>query len=121
MRERDFSQQVVTLAQRLNWEVYRTWLSIRSPAGFPDLVLVRPPRVIFAELKMPRGRLSAPQRRWLRTLASCPPAEAYIWRWEEGILDAIRDILSAPDPRPLASEERVMVISGDEEWEELWP
>lgn len=47
--------------------------------GFPDLVLVRGPRLIFAELKSDRGRVSKDQRAWLDMLeGTC--AEVYEWR-----------------------------------------
>jgi len=36
--EKQFAQQVVDLARLLGWQVYRTWLSVRSQAGFPDLI-----------------------------------------------------------------------------------
>jgi VRR-NUC domain len=48
-------------------------------AGFPDLVLVRPPRVIFAELKTEDGKLDPLQQLWIdklrRTLV-----EVFVWR-----------------------------------------
>lgn len=47
-------------------------------AGFPDLVLVRD-RVVFAELKAQRGRLSADQAEWLAVLEGAG-VEAYCWR-----------------------------------------
>ncbi|WP_376793087.1 VRR-NUC domain-containing protein [Thermoflexus sp.] len=85
--EKDFSQQVVDLARLLGWKVYRTWLSIRSPAGFPDLVLAKPGRpLILAELKTERGKLSPAQEEWLATLRQVPGIEVYVWRpgdWEE--------------------------------------
>ena len=48
-------------------------------AGFPDLVLVRAPRVIFAELKSAKGKLSGDQEAWLLALAGTP-IESYVWR-----------------------------------------
>jgi hypothetical protein len=60
-----------------------------SPAGFPDLVLVRPPVIIIAELKSARGRLSSSQRAWLERFQQCSVpgrVETYIWRpgdWAE--------------------------------------
>lgn len=36
--------------------------------GFPDLVLVKPPRLIFAELKTAKGKTTAAQDRWLEAL-----------------------------------------------------
>jgi len=61
MTEREFQQAVVQLARLMGWRVHHTrpaltqrgrWLTpIQGDAGFPDLVLCRPPRLILAELK----------------------------------------------------------------------
>jgi hypothetical protein len=63
--ERSFQAQVVKLAELLGWRCYHTLRSEGSASGFPDLVLVRArhpkPRVIFAELKADRGRLTDDQ------------------------------------------------------------
>lgn len=78
--ERQFQQQVLGLARLLGWRSYHTWSSIHSAAGFPDLVLVRPPRLVFCELKSARGRLSPAQQDWLEALGACPGVEAFCWR-----------------------------------------
>ena len=39
--------------------------------GFPDLVLARPPRLIFAELKAEVGKLSRDQFVWRTVLEAC--------------------------------------------------
>ncbi len=74
-----FQQQVLTLARMQGWECYFTWNSLHSPAGFPDLVMVRGPRVVFAELKSASGKLSDHQRRWLWLLAAAG-MEVYLWK-----------------------------------------
>lgn len=76
--EKDFRQTVVDLAQYLGWAVYWTWDSIHSPGGFPDLVLVRDKRLIFAELKTEKKEITYEQGMWLDWLSAC--AETYIWR-----------------------------------------
>lgn len=48
-------------------------------AGFPDLVLSRGPRLVFAELKRELGRVSPEQSEWLAALAATG-AETYLWR-----------------------------------------
>lgn len=48
--------------------------------GFPDLVLVRPPRVIFAELKSEKGSLALEQEDWFTQLCACDGVETYLWR-----------------------------------------
>jgi len=85
LTERAFMAQVVRLATLLHWRAYHTHDSRHSSAGFPDLVLVRRPRVIFAELKSDRGRCTPEQRAWLAELAECS-VEVTLWRpsdWEE--------------------------------------
>ena len=77
--EKAFSQQVVDFARLRGWKVYRTWNSVHSPAGFPDLVLARGKRLIHVELKAEKGQLSTPQRDWLLSLADLP-GEVYVWK-----------------------------------------
>jgi VRR-NUC domain len=60
------------------WRTYHTLRSKGSEPGFPDLVLLRPPRLIFAELKVGRGRLSKPQRAWRDDLEAVG-VEVYTW------------------------------------------
>ena len=73
MREDDFQATVIEMAQRLGWKVahfrpaktekgWRTAVAADG-AGFPDLVLVRH-RILFAELKTDRGKLSRDQVVW---------------------------------------------------------
>ena len=79
LTERDFSQQVIELARLRGWKVYHTWSSIHSPAGFPDLVLTRKGRLIFAELKSDKGKLTPAQEEWLASLRETA-ARVYEWR-----------------------------------------
>jgi hypothetical protein len=83
--ERAFQASVVRYARLMGWATYHTFDSRRSDAGFPDLVLVRRPRVVFAELKSQRGRLRPAQRAWIEELRACGQA-VYVWRpsqWRE--------------------------------------
>jgi hypothetical protein len=76
---------VTALAKLLGWKVFHQWLSIRSESGWPDLTLVRPPRLVFAELKTERGKLTLAQDQTLDLLVACG-AEVYVWRpyeWDE--------------------------------------
>lgn len=59
--------------------------------GYPDLTLVRPPRLIFAELKPERGSLEEEQKTWRDKLSAVPGAEWYLWRPRD--YDAIERIL----------------------------
>jgi hypothetical protein len=62
--EEAFLQLVLDLARALGWMAYHTRDSRRSDPGWPDLVLVRNGRILFLELKVGRGRLTAAQRAW---------------------------------------------------------
>ena len=84
--EKDFQQQVVTLARVCGWRVYYTTDSRRSPFGFPDLCMVRPPRLLYAELKTMRGRLTPQQIEWLDDLRRVTGVEVRQWKpsdWDE--------------------------------------
>lgn len=81
MSEEAFLAQVVRAARLLGYLVYHTRDSRRSARGFPDLVLVRAMdgRLIFAELKSSRGRVTAEQQAWLHALRAAGQ-RAYLWR-----------------------------------------
>lgn len=87
MTERQLLEAIRALAKRLDWLVYHTHDSRRSEPGFPDLVLVRDARVIFAELKTQRGRVSPAQDVWLKRLAEVSHT-----------LEAVAAGLVAPEP-----------------------
>lgn len=92
--EKDFTARVRYEAELAGWElVYHTYDSRRSERGFPDLVMVRPPRLIFAELKMKKGKLTVYQEDWIAGLKRVPDIEVYIWRYPEDI-DTIIKVLS---------------------------
>lgn len=77
--EQQWADAVVRWAKRNGWRVYFTRWSLRSPAGFPDLVLCRPPRLIFVELKRESGRTTPKQDEWLADLQACGFL-AEVWR-----------------------------------------
>ena len=95
--ERDWTAQVVALAQSMGWERYHTWSSIHSPRGWPDEALCRPPRLVLAELKTETGRVTPAQRRWLALLGACPGVECYLWRPRD--LEEVARILAQPGMR----------------------
>jgi hypothetical protein len=92
--EAEWQRQVLELAGYYGWRSYHTYDSRRSTPGFPDLVLVRPPELLFVELKTDKGRLSAAQRDWLADLVDAG-AEVYIWT-PRGF-DAVHDRLKRKD------------------------
>ena len=74
LSEEDWQQQIINYAKQRGWIVYHTRDSRRSTHGFPDLVLVRPPRVIFWECKTEDEKRSKPspdQEVWIRKLKLC--------------------------------------------------
>jgi hypothetical protein len=77
--EAHFQKRVIRLAQLLGWRVFHLLDPIGSPAGFPDLLLRRPPRLIWAELKSEHGVVRPPQRAFLADLRACGQ-EVYEWR-----------------------------------------
>jgi hypothetical protein len=89
--ERDFMRQVLDLASLFGWAVYHPALSKWSERGWPDLAMVRPPRLVLAELKRESGRTTTHQDRWLGLLGACPGVETYLWRPSD--LEAIAEVL----------------------------
>jgi hypothetical protein len=99
--ENDFGKQILELARLLGWKSahfrpaqtahgWRTAVQ-GDGKGWPDWVLVRPPRIILAELKREQGKTSTEQDEWLALLRKCPTLEVYLWRPSE--LERIAEIL----------------------------
>lgn len=83
--EKQFQAHVVQYAKLMGWWVYHTYNSQRSEPGFPDLVLIRAPRLIYAELKTEKGKLSLPQELVITRLRGCN-VDVRVWRpsdWNE--------------------------------------
>jgi hypothetical protein len=104
MTEGDWLTQVVDYAHLRGWLVshqrpgrtsngWRT--AIQGDAGFPDLVMVREGRVIFAELKSQRGRVGEAQKPWLEELAkvSIEASNVVVALWRPGDWEAVREAL----------------------------
>jgi len=106
MNEKELQRAVLEEARLLGWRIahFSTSRSMRDGRafltaqqghrGFPDLVLLRPPRLIFAELKTARGRVDFDQATWLNGLDAVPGVEQFVWRpddWRAGrVNDALR-------------------------------
>ena len=96
MTEKELQANIVKLARLLGYLVYHTYDSRKSEPGFPDLVMVRwgDHRLIFAELKSAKGKVTDPQRRWLEHLGLvCMEVEAYVWRPEDWTSGTIEQVL----------------------------
>ena len=110
LTEEQFQQQIIDLAHLCGWTVahFRAAMTAkgwRTPvqadgAGFPDLVMVKTGwdeiegidgtadglvgRLIFAEIKSAKGKVSESQQAWLSALR-CVDVEVYVWKpsdWE---------------------------------------
>lgn len=101
MTEAQLQDAVVTCAQVLGWRVahFRPALTARGwrtavsadGKGFPDLVLAREGRVLFAELKAERGHLSPEQIDWAVALQGTA-VRHYVWRpadWLDGTVEML--------------------------------
>ena len=87
--EADLQATVIDLARLTVWRVFhprpaRTQQGWRTAftgdAGWPDLAMARGERLIIAELKAQRGRVTADQQEWLETLSEVTEIEACLWR-----------------------------------------
>jgi len=78
--EKDLERVVVEAAERFGWWRYHTHDSRRSPAGWPDEVLVRGTEMILAELKTETGRVSPVQQDVLARLRRVEGVEVHVWR-----------------------------------------
>jgi hypothetical protein len=103
--EKAFQSRIVDYARLSGWLVYHTFDSRRSQPGFPDLVMVRGPELIFAEVKTDTGKLHVTQSTWIDALSrvgaaltaideknDVTPVGVYVWR--PSAWDAIVGVLS---------------------------
>lgn len=79
LTESQWQGDILKIAKRGQWDAYHTYNSKRSKPGFPDLLLIRPPELVIAEIKTDRGKTSPEQDVWLAALAACG-LEVYVWR-----------------------------------------
>ena len=113
MTEDELSRAVIDRATHYGWKVYsiarsdRGRLRCASSKGFPDLLLMRPGMIAFAELKRYGGKLTAEQDEWLRLLASTF-TNVHAWTPEHWFNGTIEDVLGQffaasklpPEPPP---------------------
>ena len=81
--EKDFQERVCHLARLYHWRIYSIPDSRRvSMAGYPDLTMwnVQQKRLIFAELKREKGKVSESQKIVLSELGQLVQCEVYVWR-----------------------------------------
>ena len=80
MTEETFQLSVIQVAKDMGWLLFHDFDSRRSTAGFPDLVMTRNGRTIFAELKSQKGRIRTEQKQWIAELEKTQGVEVYLWR-----------------------------------------
>lgn len=101
VREKDFLQQVIDLARLRGWLVTHfrpaqnrrsVWAThLAGDPGSPDLIAVKAGRVVVAELKSERGRISPEQHVWLEAWRAVEQGSqrvvrVFLWRpgdWPE--------------------------------------
>ncbi len=94
MTERQLQDAILDAARVLGWQHrYHTHDSRRSAPGFPDLVLLRPPQIVVAELKTERGRLTGDQIGWLAAFEAVPGIEVFVWRPEHWVSGDVERML----------------------------
>lgn len=92
MTEALLQDAILAYARLLGWRCHHAWISVNSGSGYPDLTLVRSGRIVFAELKGPRGKVSPAQAAWLDDLKACPGVEAHLWTpdsWLSGEIERV--------------------------------
>lgn len=97
LSEADFQRQVCDLAKVLGWKFLHVrksmgrrggaagWQTTTNIAGWPDLLLFKPGRIVAAELKSDVGVATPEQRDVLADLEAAG-AQAFVWRprdWDD--------------------------------------
>ncbi len=102
MLERDFAKQVEGIFNLFGWTWKHDLPAVRQSGrwatafkgmpGFPDYIAVRNERIICAELKNEKGRLSTGQKAWIEALTQTEKVEVYVWRPDDlnGIIETLR-------------------------------
>jgi hypothetical protein len=75
----DYQWQIVKYAKLHGWKHQYWWRTFKSPKGWLDLVLARPPRLVMAEIKIPPDTIKPEQQEWIDMWKQYPLIECYIW------------------------------------------
>jgi len=73
MKESDFQQAIITLAETCGWLVYHVanvqrQLRSSTSVGFPDLILVKQQKLVAWECKIPPNKPTYNQNIWIKAL-----------------------------------------------------
>lgn len=94
MTEKEWLEQVRSWARQGGWLAYHPHRSAFSEPGWPDLVLCKPPEIIFAELKTEKGKLTVRQQEWIEALSNCATNDLVrVCVWRPSDADAVRTVL----------------------------
>ncbi len=88
--EAQFQDQVRQAALWAHWAFYHTHDSRKSDEDFPDCIMLRPPRMIVAELKIEGKDPTPGQEFWLDLFKRCG-GETYVWCPSD--IDRVMEIL----------------------------
>lgn len=94
MTEQQFTNELLKWAKAYGWKRFHTRTSGRmsngkaipttqGDKGFPDLVLLRGKRLLFAELKVGKNKPSDEQLAWIAALDDIHTVEVHLWRPEQ--------------------------------------
>ena len=110
LTEADYQAAIITIARTLGYETAHVppvmsargrW-GAQGATGLPDLLLARPGRCVWAELKSAGGKVSPAQQKWLDVLRASGQ-EVHLWRVGVDSVQDIASILQARRPSPAAS------------------
>ena len=97
--EKQFQAAVIQYARLRGWRhIYHTHDSRHSPAGFPDLILLRrmeggDVEMVVAELKTDKGKATEAQMDWLVHFDRIPCEAIAVGLWRPSDWDHIEDVL----------------------------
>jgi hypothetical protein len=105
--EREWQRAVVDLAHQLGYRSVHQrpcregrsgkWTTPTTIKGWPDWTFIRPPRLVFAELKGTKTPMRDGQQEMLDLLGACGSSEAYLWRAGSITLQTIAECLARRD------------------------
>jgi hypothetical protein len=71
LTEAQWQAQVIDYAHLRGFRVIHNTDSRRTQPGVPDLMLIKPPRLLFVELKSETGKVRPEQRQMISDLRAC--------------------------------------------------
>ena len=80
-RERHFQASIEELLRLRGWKYIHVHNSQHGVSGWPDIAACRGRRLVLAEIKAERTRVTSEQRGWLDALGLIDTVEVYLWRF----------------------------------------